>query len=267
MEKNLNIYIELNKIIEYIEEHLEEKIDYKKLAQMIGVNEYTFQKIFSVICNISVVEYIRNRRLSNAGQELYMENEKVIDIAIKYQYNNATAFSRAFEKFHGIKPSEVKKKHDKLKMYVKLHFDEINEQSKKIEYKIIEKDEMVLYGKYKNTNNEKISKEAPKLYRQVKKEYGDPIYGMVEYKEKERDYVKAYWILYNRKINGLIKRIIPKSKWILIEVKSQDAKDIQEASKMFYYDFLPSCKYNIRDIPEIEYYHDNVTDFLIPIED
>ena len=111
----MNIYVELNKIIEYIEDHLEEKIEYKELAKKIGVNEYTFQRIFSLISNISVSEYIRNRRLSNAGQDIYLNNEKVVDIAIKYQYNNATAFSRAFEKFHGIKPSKVKKKSWKVK--------------------------------------------------------------------------------------------------------------------------------------------------------
>ena len=53
---------------------------------MIGVNEYTFQRIFSLIGNVSVSEYIRNRRLSNAGQELYLNNEKIIDVAIRYQY-------------------------------------------------------------------------------------------------------------------------------------------------------------------------------------
>ncbi len=85
----MNIYVELNKIIEYIENHLEEKIEYKELSKMIGVNEYTFQRIFSLISNVSITEYIRNRRLSNAGQELYLTNEKVIDIVIKYQYNNS----------------------------------------------------------------------------------------------------------------------------------------------------------------------------------
>ena len=160
----MNIYTELNKIIEYIENHLEEKIDYKKISKMIGVNEYTFQKIFSVICNISISEYIRNRRLSNAGQELYLNNEKIIDIAIKYQYENPTSFSRAFEKFHGIKPSQVRKNPEKLKMYTKLHFDEQYEHNRDVTYKIVEKEKITLYGKYKLTNNEKIGKDAPEFY-------------------------------------------------------------------------------------------------------
>lgn len=171
----MNIYVELNKIIEYIENHLEEKIEYKKLAQMIGVNEYTFQRIFSLLSNISISEYIRNRRLSNAGQELYIDDEKVIDIAIRYQYNNATAFSRAFEKFHGIKPSEVRKNPEKLKMYTMLHFKEENgEISKNIDYKIIEKEEMTLFGIFKLTSNEKIGKDAPEFFQKIKNKYGMP---------------------------------------------------------------------------------------------
>jgi AraC family transcriptional regulator len=259
--------MELNKVADYIENHLEEKIDYKEISKMIGVNEYTFQKIFSVICDISITEYIRNRRLSNAGQEIYLKNEKVIDMAVRYQYENATSFSRAFEKFHGIKPSEVRKKPEKLKMYTKLHFNEITEQSKNVEYKIIEKEQIILYGKYKNTNNERIREDAPRFFNKIKNQYGEPPYGMVEYKDKERLYVKAYWVLYNQKVQGLEQKIIPKSKWIMIRIKSQEAKEIQEVSKLFYYDFLPSCKYNFKDLPEIEYYHDGVTDFLVPIED
>ena len=231
----MNIYKELNKIIEYIEKNLEEKVDYKELAKMIGVNEYTFLRIFSLIANVSISEYIRNRRLSNAGQELFLNNEKVIDIAIRYQYNNATAFSRAFEKFHGIKPSEVRKNPEKLKFYTKLHFDENKEQSKNIEYKIVEKEQMILYGKNKATTNEKIKNDAPKFYKEIWKQYGEPpLYGMTDYKEKDRIHVKSYWVLYDEKHLGLEKKIIPKSKWILIRINSQKVKDIQEVSDMFY---------------------------------
>lgn len=180
----MNIYVELNKIIEYIEQHLEEKIEYKQLAKTIGVNEYTFQKIFSVLSDITLAEYIRNRRLSNAGQDIYLKNEKLIDVAIRYQYENATAFSRAFEKFHGIKPSSVRKNPEKLKLYSKLHFNERQDKTQNIEYKIVEGEELILYGKYKLTNNEKIKKDAPNFYKENEKLYGEPKYGMVEYNEK-----------------------------------------------------------------------------------
>lgn len=263
----MNIYRELNKVIEYIENNLENKIDYNEISKIIGVNEFTFQRIFSIICNVSISEYIRNRRLSNAGQELYLNNNKIIDLAIKYQYNNATSFSRAFEKFHGIKPSQVRKNPEKLRMYTKLHFNENYDYNKNLEYRIIETEQKILYGKYKITTNTQIKNDAPELYKENEEKFGMPPYGMVEYKDKERLHVKAYWVLYNEKIDEMEQIIIPKSRWIVIRVNSQRAQDIQETSKIFYRDFLPSCKYNVRDLPEIEFYHDEITDFFIPIED
>ena len=118
----MNIYKELNGIIEYIEENLENEIKYAELARRLGVNEYTMQRLFSLLCNISIAEYIRNRRLSNAGFDLQNSNNKIVDIAVKYQYESATAFSRAFEKFHGIKPSIVKDNPEKLKIFTKIVF-------------------------------------------------------------------------------------------------------------------------------------------------
>jgi len=49
----VNIYVELNKIVEYIESNLEENIDLKVISKMIGMNEYTFQRIFAVISNVT----------------------------------------------------------------------------------------------------------------------------------------------------------------------------------------------------------------------
>jgi len=88
------------------------------------MNEYTAQTAFYVLCNISISDYIRKRRLTNAGCDLYNTSQTVLSAAIKYQYNNATSFSRAFEKFHGIKPSEVKQNPQGLKVYSRIEFDE-----------------------------------------------------------------------------------------------------------------------------------------------
>lgn len=263
----MNIYVELNKIMEYIEEHLEEKIEVATIAKMVGMNEYTFQRVFAVIANITFSEYIRNRRLSNAGQEMFLNTDKIVDIAIKYGYNNATAFSRAFERFHGIKPSEVRKNTKKLRMYTKLHFNEQYEYNRKFDYKIIEREEITLYGEYVLTDNQKIGEDAPEFYEKNSKKYGDAPYAMTEYHNKERTDVKAYWVMYEENMSGRTKKVIPKSKWIQMRTNSQEAEEIQRTSDSFYEEFLANSKYNYKDLPELEYYHDGVTDFLIAIED
>ena len=43
----MNIYHELNKVIDYVESNLENDIDYKKIARILGVNVYTAKKLFS----------------------------------------------------------------------------------------------------------------------------------------------------------------------------------------------------------------------------
>ena len=62
-----------------------------------------------------------------------------MEVAVKYQYNSATAFSRAFEKFHGIKPSKVKEMQHNLKVFSKLYFEENKIDENSMEYSIIEK--------------------------------------------------------------------------------------------------------------------------------
>lgn len=267
----MNIYACLNEAIEYIEENLENKIDYQEIAKIFCTNEYTMKRIFSLITNISLAEYIRNRRLSNAGYDLYKGNEKIIDIALKYQYESSTAFSRAFEKFHGLKPSSVKNAPEKLKVYPKFYFNEVVNENSNMEYSIAELDEMVLYGKGIKTNNYSISKDAPNFFAEMRKIYYDDYglfdYGMIVYEDRFDSEKYEYWVCYNKPVQDFEKVIIPKSKWLIFKINSQEAEDIQKVSKEFYEKFIPSSKYKLKPIPELEYYHDDITEFLIPLED
>ena len=263
----MNIYHNLNKVIQYIEENLENQIQYDKIARILGTNEYTAQKIFSIICDVTLSDYIRRRRLSNAAQDLYMTNAKIIDIAVKYQYTSATAFSRAFKKFYGLQPSEVKTQRNKLKIYTKLIFDENIKLNKNIQYSIINQEELKLYGQYIDVNINNIRKKAPHFIEEIINKYNEhPDYGMTIYENEQRINPKQYWILYKNQIEKGKQYIIPKSQWIQFIINNQNTKDIQNAIDVFYKDFLINCKYKLKDLPELEYYHDGITEFLISIE-
>lgn len=106
--------------IDYIEEHLTETINYETVAAQSLSSSYHFQRVFGILCGITVGEYIRNRRLSLAGLELAAGNAKVIDVALKYGYESLDSFAKAFKKFHGILPSEVKKGGSNLKSFSRL---------------------------------------------------------------------------------------------------------------------------------------------------
>lgn len=264
----MNIYKSLNEITAYIDHHLEEEIHYEVLAKMLGVNVYTMQRLFSMLANLSLSEYIRKRRLSCAGYDLYEGNLKVIDVAFKYQYENATSFSRAFEKFHGIKPSLVNQE-TRLKNFPRIVFNEEISPTSELDYEIISLDEMNLYGIGISTNNSKIGKDAPLFFRKTEdqyfKQYGKVVFGMITY-DIEREESQKYYCLYEQKIDEFEHIFIPQSKWLRFRIESQNAQDIQELSYKFYSEFLPSTKYNLKELPELEYYHDGITDFLVAID-
>ena len=263
----MNIYKSLNDITLYIDKHLEEKIDYEVLAKKLGVNAYTMHRLFNMIAGISLSEYIRKRRLSNAGYDLYKGNIKIIDVAIKYNYDNATSFSRAFEKFHGVKPSSITKE-TKLKIFPRIVFNEDIYQTTEFDYEIVNLDEMNLYGVGISTNNIDISHDAPLFFRETENKYinrlGKVVYGMISY-DLERTESQKYYCLYTKKIDEFQHFYFPKGKWLKFRINSQNASEIQDISHKFYEEFLPSVKYNLKELPELEYYHDDVTDFLVAI--
>lgn len=266
----MNIYHELNKVISYIEDNLDKDISYKKISLILGVNEYTMQRLFSLLCNITLKEYIRKRRLSEAGYDILYKKEKIIDVALKYGYKNATSFSRAFLNFHGVKPSLVKKNNSIIKNFPKICFREDNIIKEEIDYEIVELPSFSIYGLGIKTTDATISVDAPNFFKDMQDKYslkyGNIDYGMVSYQERFKSDNYEYWVLWKKEIEEFEKIYFPKSKWLVFHIPNCDAKDIQKSSNDFYYQFLPSCKYNLRELPELEYYHDNVTDFLVPIE-
>lgn len=129
----------IQKALEYMENHMEEEMDYAEIASQAACSSYYFQKIFGILCGISLGEYIRNRRLTLAGSELSGSDIKVIDAALKYGYESPESFTRAFVKFHGITPSEAKKNGNKLKSYSPLSVQIILKGGHIMDYKIMEK--------------------------------------------------------------------------------------------------------------------------------
>ena len=120
-----------NDLIKYIEENLCEEINYKKLSQILGVNEYTMHRIFLFVTNYTLADYIRKRRLSMAALDLLEGKEKIIDIAIKYNYESSQAFSRAFKSMMGFNPSEINNNKNDIKFFSQ--YELINEDVTDIE--------------------------------------------------------------------------------------------------------------------------------------
>ena len=95
--------------IDYIEENILEELTIAEIAKQVGISPFYFQKGFSMLCGITVGEYIRKRRLSLAGQDLMSTDQKIIDLAMQYGYESPDSFTKAFLRFHGVTPLAVRK--------------------------------------------------------------------------------------------------------------------------------------------------------------
>ena len=76
------------------------------LAQIACVTQDSFLRFFSYMTGMTLNGYIRRRRLSLAAYELRESNIKVIDAAVKYGYDSADSFTKAFVKQHGLTPTQ-----------------------------------------------------------------------------------------------------------------------------------------------------------------
>lgn len=153
--------------LNYIEEHLIEEIDYDKVAKEAACSSFYFQRIFSILCGMTLGDYIRNRRLTLAGNELKLANSKVIDIALKYGYESPESFTRAFSRFHGITPSEAKKEGSKLRSFSRLFVKITLSGGNMMDYKIIEKDAFDIIEKVEKhtVENSENVKSIPDFWR------------------------------------------------------------------------------------------------------
>ena len=135
------------KAVDYVEEHICEPVDYKRIAQEMNVSSFYFQKIFSILCGFTVGEYIRSRRLALAGSELLSTDEKIIDIALKYGYDSPEGFTRAFARFHGITPSDVRKNGAPVRSFARLSVSISVKGGSSMDYKIMKKEAFKIIAK------------------------------------------------------------------------------------------------------------------------
>ena len=260
----------LNEMIEYIEENLTEDIDYKKLAKIVGVSEYSLQRIFMFLTNISISEYIRKRRLSKAYEELKTTDIKIVDLAVKYRYDSAISFSRAFKNMFGITPNECKTSNESYTLFPIINFNNNNELCQKLNYKIREINDIVVYcvGVSAIRKDDLLFK-IRNLYTEIKenglhKKFNEiGMYGI----STEDGMTKNYYVGSIEKFDGAEEFVIPKGKYSVFEVGSREQKDIVDTENTIYKQWLQSTNYNVDENFSFELYTNNNCYIYIPIKE
>lgn len=258
----------MNNVLDYIEQNLDHKISYKKMAQVGYCSEYHLSRMFSSISGISLSEYIRRRRLTLAGFEIQKSDIRIMDVAIKYGYDSVDSFSRAFKKTHGLTPSAARTKGISLKAFPKISFQISIKGDAEMEYRIEQLDfEIKIVGKSKPVKTSKAFKMIPTLWNTAKKDgfmqelidmsWENPkctlesLLGVCGKEAAINDDEFAYFmgVRYDGDApSDMETLIIPPATWAVFP-------NIVEAWKRLYSEWVPTSGYELANLPCMECYY------------
>jgi AraC family transcriptional regulator len=98
----------IEKVLDYIHEHLDESIHVASLAEKSCWSRWQFQRVFGEATGLTVAQYIRELRLSKAAELLLSSPKRHIDIAILCGFDSEISFSRAFKNMFNCTPREYR---------------------------------------------------------------------------------------------------------------------------------------------------------------
>ena len=161
--------------IDYIEDHLEENISAQDVADRVNISPFFLQRGFSLMTGYGIGEYIRNRRLYQAAVDLKETEWKVIDIALRYCYETPESFTKAFSRFHGVTPSQVRDG-AAVRVFLPLTIKLSVQGGSQMDYKIAPMFPFKVIGFQKVFDNETAYAEIPKFWDEICGKYANSVY-------------------------------------------------------------------------------------------
>lgn len=257
------------KIIEnalrYIEENLSGELTVGMIAEKVNISPFYFQKGFSMLCGYSVGEYIRMRRLSVAGSELVTSDNKVIDLALKYGYDSPDSFTKAFTRFHGSTPTDVRRKGALLKSFAPLHIKIILDGGNTMEYRVEEKPAFRVMGVSKIFSYETANADIPQYWDEIHVQAAvKPVEGMygICFDEEMGGNRFRYMIADDleegeAEEKNLETYEVPRHTWAIFPCRGAMPLSLQEVNRRIFSEWLPASNYEIAEGYNIEYYSDS----------
>lgn len=252
-------------VLDYIETHLEDEIDFNEIASISACTAGLFQRIFANITGIPLSEYIRRRRLTKAAFELKIYNGKIIDIAMKYGYESSDAFKVAFKRLHGITPTAARSPEVTLKSFPRLSFTLSIKGDIEMNYRIVKKEAYEVTGKAIVTSQE--NNQIPQLWANCWKDC------TVNKLYEIGDCNSLLGICYDAKSDGTFSYMagietkgaiaedmetitIPASTWVVFESVGAMPNAIQNVWKRIFAEFFPESIYKHAGTPDLEVYYE-----------
>ncbi|WP_088186677.1 AraC family transcriptional regulator [Desulfosporosinus sp. FKA] len=258
----------LSNAIDYIEDNLVGEISYEEAAKIACCSTYYFQRMFSYVAGISLSEYIRRRRMTQAAFELQATEIKVLDVALKYGYTSPTSFNRAFQCVHGISPASAKSQGSVLNAYPPIKFSVKVTGGNVMSYRVEEKEAMRIVGiriPLSFDMEENIKLVPPFWSKTIKSsqfseicdlsnQFPKGVLGVTVCQSTDEIYYFIAAATDKPTPDGMFEYTIPAATWVIFESDGHFKESIQNIFRRFLTEWLPFSGYTYAELPDIEVY-------------
>lgn len=256
--------------IDYIEANMVKGFKIENIAQVACSSPFHFQRMFHMLTGFTIAEYIRNRKLTLAAQELAISSKvKVIDIAFKYGYDSPESFAKAFRKAHEVTPSEARQPGVNLKAFPRISFQLSLKGDKDMDYKLVQKKAFQVIGKALtvSTKNQEQLQKIPQFWDEYEAngivakissvDPNQPLLGICmdfEHDKEQFSYMIAIEDIQNSTKTELETREIPASTWAVFTSVGPMPHAIQKVWHRIFQEWFPATGFEHADAPELEVY-------------
>ena len=265
----MSIIKSFNSTIDYIETVLEDEIDEKKITHLSGYSYAMFSRLFSILTETTLSEYLRVRKLTEAAIALRDTDEKVIDIAFRFGYESSDSFGTAFKNFHGFTPSEVRNGKP-FKLISRIQLALTVKGGRSMNVTIQKKGSFTVAGfNEENINSSLCPKVWNKLYEKYSHEElaslgdGESV-GICHDVESPNviNYMAGYIVtdVDKAKSMGLDILEVEEAEYAIVELKGVVPECIHNGWKYVMEVFFPEHGYVHSGSPDFEYYHEGDMD-------
>ena len=103
-----NLIMKIETVIDYIESHLDEKLDLEKVSEAVHYSKYHLHRMFTNTVGMTLHDYVQRRQLTEAAKLLVFSSKPIIEIAFFCGYESQQAFSSAFKSMYKVPPAQYR---------------------------------------------------------------------------------------------------------------------------------------------------------------
>ncbi len=103
-----NHVVNIETVIDYIETHLDSKLNLERVAEAVHYSKYHLHRMFTSTVGMTIHDYVQRRQLTEAAKLLVFSDKPIIEVAFICGYESQQAFSSAFKSMYKIPPAEYR---------------------------------------------------------------------------------------------------------------------------------------------------------------